>query len=138
MKMWAFIPLVLVTMLLSAGSALALDMEYYTYGGFNPIVQAFVRIALIFSDASYQGLIFVMTVIGIMAGAAAWIARATTGARIIPLTWTVPVVFRRHRLFGRLLFPRAISPSMTQVLTRFQTVGDIPDGIVFTARDAEP
>ena len=79
--------LVLAGVLLSAGQALALDMEYYTYGGFNPIVQAFIRIALIFSDASYQGLIFVMTVIGIMAGAAAWIARATTGARIIPLTW---------------------------------------------------
>ena len=50
--------LVSAGVLLSAGSALALDMEYYTYGGFNPIVQAFIRIALIFSDASYQGLIF--------------------------------------------------------------------------------
>ena len=37
--------------LLSVDTALALDMEYYTYGGFNPIVQAFTRVALIFSDA---------------------------------------------------------------------------------------
>ena len=71
MKNWTLFPLVLAAILLSASSAMALDMEYYTYGGFNPIVQAFIRIALIFSDAGYQGLIFVMTVIGIIAGAAA-------------------------------------------------------------------
>ena len=54
--------------LLSADTALALDMEYYTYGGFNPIVQAFTRVALIFSDAGYQGLITVMTIMGVLAG----------------------------------------------------------------------
>jgi len=132
MKKWALFPLVLGTILLSAGSALALDMEYYTYGGFNPIVQAFIRIALIFSDASYQGLIFVMTVIGIMAGAAAWIARATTGARIIPLTWTVPVVFGAI-VYLAIFVPKGNITVYDPVLNRFQTVGDIPDAIVFTA-----
>ena len=122
----------LANVLLSAGSALALDMEYYTYGGFNPIVQAFIRIALIFSDASYQGLIFVMTVIGIMAGAAAWIARATTGARIIPLTWTVPVVFGAI-VYLAVFVPKGNITVYDPVLNRFQTVGDIPDAIVFTA-----
>jgi len=47
MKKMTILPLVSAGVLLSAGSALALDMEYYTYGGFNPIVQAFIRIALI-------------------------------------------------------------------------------------------
>ena len=46
-------------------AALALDMEYYTYGGFNPITQAFTKIALIFSDSGYQGLLYVVTVLGI-------------------------------------------------------------------------
>ena len=124
--------LVLAGVLLSAGQALALDMEYYTYGGFNPIVQAFIRIALIFSDASYQGLIFVMTVIGIMVGAAAWIARATTGARIIPLTWTVPVVFGAI-VYLAVFVPKGNITVYDPVLNRFQTVGDIPDAIVFTA-----
>ena len=36
---------------LTAGPAFALDMEFYTYGGFNPVVQAFIKIALIFSDS---------------------------------------------------------------------------------------
>jgi len=125
-------PLVLAWVLLSAGPALALDMEYYTYGGFNPIVQAFVRVALIFSDAGYQGLIFVMTVVGIMAGAAAWLAKAATGARIIPLTWTVPVVFGAI-MYIAVFVPKGHITVYDPVLNRFQTVGDIPDAIVFTA-----
>ena len=132
MKKKVLFLLVLANVLLSAGSALALDMEYYTYGGFNPIVQAFIRIALIFSDAGYQGLIFVMTVIGIIAGAAAWIARATTGARIIPLTWTVPVVFGAI-VYLAVFVPKGNITVYDPVLNRFQTVGDIPDAIVFTA-----
>lgn len=59
--------------------ALALDMEYYTYGGFNPITQAFNKIALIFSDSGYQGLLFVVMVLGLIAGVTAWLARAATG-----------------------------------------------------------
>ena len=35
--------LLLLALLLPPEAALALDMEYYTYGGFNPIVQAFTR-----------------------------------------------------------------------------------------------
>lgn len=76
-----------------ATPALALDMEYYTYGGFNPIMQAFNKIALIFSDSDYQGLLFVVTVLGILAAVGAWLARAATGARVIPLVWAVPVLF---------------------------------------------
>ncbi|MCP3869950.1 MAG: conjugal transfer protein TraG, partial [Gammaproteobacteria bacterium] len=78
---------------LAPPSSLALDMEYYTYGGFNPITQAFTRIALIFSDTGYQGLLFVIMVLGLLAGVTAWLARAATGARVIPLVWAVPVVF---------------------------------------------
>ena len=74
--------LILVTsttfLLLFAGPSLALDMEYYTYGGFNPITQAFTKIALIFSDSAYQGLLFVIMVLGLIAGVAAWLARAAT------------------------------------------------------------
>jgi conjugal transfer mating pair stabilization protein TraG len=132
MRKTALTLLTIGSLVLSAGTALALDMEYYTYGGFNPIVQAFIRIALIFSDAGYQGLIFVMTVIGIIAGAAAWIARATTGARVIPLTWTVPVAFGAI-VYLALFVPKGTITVYDPVLNRFQAVGDIPDAIVFTA-----
>ncbi len=69
MKKLAFIIIpALGFVLFLAAPALALDMEYYTYGGFNPITQAFTKIALIFSDSGYQGLLFVVMVLGLLAG----------------------------------------------------------------------
>jgi len=112
--------------------ALALDMEYYTYGGFNPITQAFTKIALIFSDSGYQGLLFVVTVLGILAAACGWLARAATGARIIPLVWAVPVLVGAV-MYLALFVPKGNITVYDPVLNRFQTIGDIPDAVVFTA-----
>ncbi|MDP3695930.1 MAG: hypothetical protein Q8R42_07445, partial [Desulfocapsaceae bacterium] len=52
----------LVATIFYVSPAFAMDMEYYTYGGFGPITQAFTRLALIFSDAGYIGLFAVVTV----------------------------------------------------------------------------
>ncbi|MBU1057607.1 MAG: conjugal transfer protein TraG N-terminal domain-containing protein [Proteobacteria bacterium] len=112
--------------------AWALDMEYYTYGGFNPIVQAFQKIALIFSDSEYQGLLYVVMVLGILAGVVAWMARAATGARIVPLTWAIPV-FLGAIIYLALFVPKGNITVYDPVLNRFQTVGNVPDAIVFTA-----
>ena len=117
---------------LQAAPALALDMEYYTYGGFNPITQAFTKIALIFSDSGYQGLLFVVTALGLLAAAAAWMARAATGARVIPLVWAVPVLFGAV-MYLALFVPKGNITVYDPVLNRFQTIGEVPDAIVFTA-----
>jgi len=121
-----------IFLLLQAVPALALDMEYYTYGGFNPITQAFTKIALIFSDSGYQGLLFVVTALGLLAAAAAWIARAATGAKVIPLVWAVPVLFGAV-MYLALFVPKGNITVYDPVLNRFQTIGDVPDAIVFTA-----
>ncbi len=118
--------------LLSAGPVFALDMEYYTYGGFNPITQAFTKIALIFSDSGYQGLLFVIMVLGLIAGVSAWLARAATGARVIPLVWAVPVVFGAV-LYLTLFVPKGTITVYDPVLNRFQSIGQVPDAVVFTA-----
>ncbi len=131
MKRNTIIPLVGL-ILLFATPAFALDMEFYTYGGFNPIVQAFNKIALIFSDSGYQGLLFVVMVLGIIAGAGAWIAKAVTGARVIPLVWTVPVIFGAV-LYLALFIPTGNITVYDPVMNRFQTIGGVPDAIVFTA-----
>ncbi|WP_319549520.1 conjugal transfer protein TraG N-terminal domain-containing protein [Desulfogranum marinum] len=117
---------------LTASSSLALDMEYYTYGGFNPITQAFTKIALIFSDTGYQGLLFVIMVLGLLAGVTAWLARAATGARVIPLVWAVPVVFGAV-LYLALFVPKGNITVYDPVLNRFQTIGQVPNAVVFTA-----
>ncbi|MGB3225458.1 MAG: conjugal transfer protein TraG N-terminal domain-containing protein [Desulforhopalus sp.] len=115
-----------------AAPALALDMEYYTYGGFNPITQAFTKITLIFTDSGYQGLLFVVTVLGILAAACGWLARAATGARIIPLVWAVPVLVGAV-MYLALFLPKGNITVYDPVLNRFQTISGIPDAVVFTA-----
>ncbi|MFP7756229.1 conjugal transfer protein TraG N-terminal domain-containing protein [Thermodesulfobacteriota bacterium B35] len=107
-------------------------MEFYTYGGFNPIVQAFNTIALIFSDHAYQGLIFVVTVLGIFAAATGWIAKAATGVRIVPMVWAIPVVFGAV-MYLALFVPKGNITVYDTVLNRFQTIGGIPDAVVLVA-----
>ncbi len=110
----------------------ALDMEFYTYGGFQPVTEAFTKIGLIFSDASYQGLLFVITIIGLLAGAIGYLLRAATGAKIIPLVWAVPV------LIGAVLYMAVFVPKGNVIVydtvrNRLQVVGGVPDAIVFIA-----
>lgn len=121
-----------VLLLFEVQVAYALDMDYYTYGGFEPIVQAFTRLALIFSDAGYIGLFAVTMVLGIIAGSIAWSVKAATGAQIIPMVWAVPVITGAV-IYLALFIPKGNIVVYDQVLNRFQPVGGIPDGVVFTA-----
>jgi len=132
MRKRSIIIAILPWVILHAAQAFALDMEYYTYGGFNPITQAFTKIALIFSDSGYQGLLFVIMVLGLIAGVTAWLARAATGARVIPMVWAVPVFFGAI-LYLALFVPKGNITVYDPVLNRFQTIGQVPDAVVFTA-----
>jgi len=132
MKRIVFITFAVSVLLCIAMPALALDMEYCTYGGFNPIVQAFQKVALIFSDSGYQGLLYVVMVLGILAAVVAWMAKAATGAKIVPLTWAIPV-FLGAIIYLALFVPKGNITVYDPVLNRFQTVGNVPDAVVFTA-----
>jgi conjugal transfer mating pair stabilization protein TraG len=112
--------------------AFAMDMEYYTYGGFGPITQAFTRLALIFSDAGYIGLFAVVTVMGFLAGAITWLVQVSNGGKATPLIWTVPIFFGIILYFG-LFVPKGNITVYDPTLNRFQTIGGIPDAVVFTA-----
>lgn len=123
---------ILFLLLLVAEPAYALDMEFYTYGGFMPVSEAFTKIALIFSDASYQGLLFVIAVLGLLAGVMAFLFKAATGARVVPLVWAVPIL--TGIVFYLAVFvPKGNITVYDAVLNRFQTIGGIPDAIVLTA-----
>ncbi len=116
----------------SVTPAFAMDMEYYTYGGFGPITQAFTRLALIFSDAGYIGLFAVVTVMGFLAGAISWLVQVSNGGKATPLIWTVPIFFGIILYFG-LFVPKGNITVYDPTLNRFQTIGGIPDAVVFTA-----
>ncbi len=129
----AFICLMfLVAAIFQATPAYALDMEYYTYGGFGPITQAFTRLALIFSDAGYIGLFSVVTVLGFLAGSISWFVQVSNGGKATPLIWAVPVIFGVVIYLG-LFVPKGNITVYDPTLNRFQTIGGIPDAVVFTA-----
>ncbi|WP_163338758.1 conjugal transfer protein TraG N-terminal domain-containing protein [Desulfopila sp. IMCC35008] len=125
-------PLLLTGLLVfAAAPAMAIDMEFYTYGGFNPVVQAFAKVALIFGDSGYKGLLVVVTVLGIVAAAVGMIAKATVGGRI-SLTWPVPVLAGMV-VYIALFIPTGNITVYDPVLNRFQIVPNVPDAIVATA-----
>jgi hypothetical protein len=128
----AFILIFTVIILSSASNAHAVDMEYYTYNGFGAVVQAFQKIALIFSDNGYRALFFTVTTLGIfIAGAAAYF-QLLKGARFSPLSWAWPVGLGICLYLG-LMVPTGNITIYDPVLNRFQTIGRIPDGIVVVA-----
>ncbi|MFZ5759843.1 MAG: conjugal transfer protein TraG N-terminal domain-containing protein [Thermodesulfobacteriota bacterium] len=123
---------VILLFLCRADSALALDMEFYTYNGFGPVTQAFRKLALIFSDAGYVGLFFTATVLGILFAAMAFMVKMATGARIVPLVWAMPVLLGVVLYLG-LFVPKGNITVYDPVLNRFDTIGGIPNGVVATA-----
>ena len=126
------IPCLFLAISLLAAPAYAMDMEYYTYGGFGPITQAFTRLALIFSDMDYVGLFAVVTVLGFVSGAITWLVQVSNGGKGTPLSWAVPVIFGAV-IYLALFVPKGNITVYDPTLNRFQTIGGIPDAVVFTA-----
>lgn len=123
------LPLVLLLMPLPA---FCLDMQFYTYDGFQETVDAFTRLALIFSDNAFLGFAATFAVFGVVCGAIMFGTKAHMGQASAPLAWTMPI------LFGMVVFKGLVIPTGTiyiydQVLNANQAVGGVPDIIVFLA-----
>ena len=118
-----------LSFLLSPSLACALDAEFYAYGGFDPVISGFQRLALIFSDGGYKGLFFSVVVMAFVLGGLAIAVRAATGARANPVTWMVPI------MVGVVIYLAMVIPTGTvhvydPTTNRYQAVSGIPDGIV--------
>lgn len=115
-----------------ASTVYALDMEYYTFGGHDAVVNSFQKLALIFSDGGYKGLFFAVIVLGILFGGSAVFLKVLAGVRISPIAWVWPVLIGVVLYLG-LIIPRGTLHIYDPVLNRYQAVGDVPDGIVALA-----
>jgi hypothetical protein len=120
-----------LTVILASRAALALDMEYYTYGGFEQIVGAFSKMALIFSDSGFGAAVFVAMVVGILFGGIALVMRAV-GGRFSTLSWGVPLM-AGYLVYAAMIVPQGTLYIYDPIANRNQAVGGIPDGIVFIA-----
>ena len=133
-RLKSFLPAFTATLFLlaSAAPAMALDMDFYTYGGFGPVTQAFQKVALVFSDPNFRGLFFTITVLGIFGAGASWVIKFAMRGNAIPLQWTVPVMLGVVVYLG-LFIPQGNITVFDPALNRFQTIGGIPVGAVFIA-----
>jgi len=112
--------------------AVASEEEYYIYNGFDAVLSAFQKIALIFSSKDYKALYFSVVVFGILFGGIAVMVKAAAGGRYSPFAWAVPVGIG-VTIFLALIVPKGTIHLYDPVKNRYQAIGDIPEGIVVLA-----
>ena len=125
------LPGVLFCLVLFSGTAFALDMEYYTYNGFDAIVPAFQKVALIFGDSGYQSLLFCVLTAASVFGALAMVMKAL-GGRFSPAAWAAPIGIG-FVIYAAMIVPKGTLHIYDPVKNRNQAVGGIPDGVVMVA-----
>ncbi len=118
--------------ILAPRAVYALDMEYYTYNGFDASVGAFRKVALIFSDGAYMGLFVTVISMGILFGVASVYARAATGAKAGIFSWALPVLLG-VMIYHAFIIPRGTLHIYDPVKNQYQPVGGVPDGLVLLA-----
>ena len=124
--------LLLILLLIAPFKAFALDMEYHCYNGFDPIVTAFQKVALIFGANDYRGLFFSMAVAGVLFGGMFVYLKVFLGGRLSLGAWATPF-FLGVILYLGLMVPTGNLTIQDDVLNRFQIVQGVPDGIVALA-----
>ncbi len=106
----------------------ALDMEYYTYNGFGPIVTAFEKIALIFSDNAYHRLFFAIIVLGILFGGISPYFSERQGP-FSSFSWVIPF-FAGLIFYFSLILPTGTLHIYDEVKNQYKPVSGVPNGII--------
>ncbi len=121
---------IIPSIILIATPAYAYEDEFYVYNGFEAAVGSFHRVALIFSDPNYQGLILAVIILGMLFGMISSLFRAGIGMKVDPLlSWAMPITL------GVIVFLALVTPKGTlhiydTVKNRYQAVDGIPDGMI--------
>lgn len=112
--------------------AFALNMDYYTYDGFQETVDAFTRLALVMSDTAFNGFAFTFIVAGILLAGLTVVFKVHGGQAINPIAPFIPV------FAGAILYLGFIVPTGTMfiydpVINANQAVGGVPNLVTMLA-----
>jgi len=102
--------------------------EYYTYGGYNAVVEAWRKVGLIFSDSRFVGLYFSVIALGMVILYFIVIARSTLAgsARFNLAGWAIPVLIGMA-MYIALIVPKDRIVVYDTVLNKGpETIGNIP------------
>ncbi len=131
MRLFLIIPLIALSF-----QSNAVELDYYTYGGFDVVVNAFSRLALTFSAHQYLVLFFISTVFGILIGGVSVFTKSLVGGG--GSSSSSLISFLIYIMFGAAIFKGLITPKGTMhvydpVTNQYEAVGDVPDIIVLFA-----
>lgn len=121
--------IVFLLLLLISSSAYSLDLDYYTYNGFEETVGAFQRVALILNDNGYWVIAASILILSLVIGAMKTAADGFGGAQVQPLHFIIPVILGVSIVRG-LLLPTGTMHIYDPVRNAYQAVNDVPDLIV--------
>ncbi|MGA2151785.1 MAG: conjugal transfer protein TraG N-terminal domain-containing protein [Geobacteraceae bacterium] len=124
--------LIFAAILLFPAVALAVDMDFYTYGGFEPVVDSFTQLSLIFGNTSYQTLYYTAVVAGIACGATAAYMSLIGGRGGNILGWA-PIAALGIAIYVGLFVPKGNIVVYDPVFNKFQTIPNVPNGVVIVA-----
>lgn len=111
----------------------AMANEFYTYNGYDPIVSAFQKIALIFSDNSYLAFFTAFAILSMVFSGASAYMKLLGGRQVGPLSWIVPVI-GGCVVYLALFVPKTHIEIYDQVTNQTSgSIDNIPVGIVYPA-----
>lgn len=128
----------LLLLLVSANGFAASAVDFYTYGGFETVVDGFKRIALIFNSNSFIGLFAAFVAFGVIGGAAKQIFATTNnlaegkGTAITPASLLVPVILGATILKG-IITPTAVVHIYDDRKNAYESVAGVPVLIAYIA-----
>jgi hypothetical protein len=105
--------------------AMAVEMDFYTYNGFEETVGAFQRLALIFSDNRILIIAGILAALGLVLGAGRMAYKGLSGQESDPRSYFMPL------LIGVAVFKGAVIPTGTvhvfdPVRNGYEPVGGVP------------
>lgn len=124
--------LLVLVCLLVAPSAFA-DVEYYTYGGHESVVNAFYRLAAIFNDTDFEYLVYAAAGAGVIAGYLITMGKGFIGQGL-KLGDSLFSLF--VTLFGVSIYIGAMQPTTTvhvydETINEYEAVGGVPSLIAY-------
>ena len=132
MKNKSLICATLLLIILLPSAALAVDFDYYVYGGFDAVVNAFNKLALVFGDNGYKSFYAFSIAAGIFFGCVTVAAKILGAGNGSPMSWIVPALVGIG-LYLSLAVPKGTLHIYDPVYNKNQAIGGIPDGVVAVA-----
>ena len=132
MKVKSLIFAALLLIILLPSAALAVDFDYYVYGGFDAVVNAFNKLALVFGDNGYMSFYAFSIAAGIFFGCVTVAARILGAGNGSPMSWIIPALVGIG-IYLSLAVPKGTLHIYDPVYNKNQAIGGIPAGVVAVA-----